>query len=502
MVTDWIRVCGRLFAAGVFAAGVATLAVCSAGAATATAASPPVTIKVARSDVGPAVSAGFVGIATEFWDVEKEVGTDSTKPDAAFEQLVRNLAPYGGLSLRIGGDSTDWSWWPVPGMKQPPWVRWTITPTWAAVTKRLADDLHAHLIIGINMEADSPQVATTELNQFQSHIGGSLPITFELGNEPELYSHFTFYDNKHGQAVLGRPKGYSYPDITSQWDRLAGALAHVRLAGPGYSGLNALQYTGQFMSASRRLSLLTVHTYPLKSSRCGGSKLQEGELFQPSSLESMSSELSSWTRLARQHGVPVRVDEMNSVTCGGSPSFSKTFGPGLWALNILPLYAEAGAVGVNFQTRPYTAQNLIQTQEGPSGWTANVQPEYYGMLAFAQLTPPGARMLQVTGSPAGVYAWAVHTPQGQTHVVVTNVTSYPQSTALEVAGARGSATVETLKAGSGGLSARAGVTLGGQKLSPSTGELIGTRVTATVHFRHGAYHVRVAPASAAIITLG
>ncbi len=498
MVTKWIRAHGAMLTAV-----AATLAVYGGGsAATASAAAPPVTIEVARSDVGPAISAGFVGIATEFWDVEKEVGTDSTKPDAAFEQLVHNLAPYGGLSLRIGGDSTDWSWWPVPGVQQPPWVRWTITPSWAAVTKRLANDLHAHLIVGLNMEADSPQLVNTELTQFQSRLGGSGPITFELGNEPELYSHFTFYHDKHGQAVLGRPKGYSYSDITSQWDRLAGPLAHVRLAGPGYSGLSALPYTSQFMSASRRLSLLTVHTYPLKSSRCGGAKLQEGELFQASSLESMSSQLSSWTSLAHRYGVPVRVDEMNSVTCGGSPSFSKTFGPGLWALNILPLYAQAGVVGVNFQTRPYTAQNLIQTNEGASGWTATVQPEYYGMLAFAQLTPPGARMLQVSTTPSGMYAWADRTPHGQTHVVVTNVSSQPRTAALKVAGARGSGTVEVLRAASGGLGARTGITLGGQELSPRTGELTGTRVTASVHSGHGAYRVTVAPASAAIITFG
>ena len=497
MVVEWIRARGALLVAL-----VAMLAFSGGTAASATAAASPVTINVGRSAVGPAISAGFVGIATEFWDVEKEVGTDSTKPDAAFEQLVHNLAPYGGLSLRIGGDSTDWSWWPVPGMRQPPWVRWTITPTWAAVTKRLADDLHAHLIVGLNMEADNPQVVNTELTEFQSHLGGAEPITFELGNEPELYSHFPFYNNKHGKAVLGRPKGYSYSDITSQWDRLASALAHVRLAGPGYSGLSALPYAGQFMSASRRLSLLTVHTYPLKSSRCGGAKLQEGELFQAGSLESMSAQLSSWTSLAHRYRVPVRVDEMNSVTCGGSPSFSKTFGPGLWALNILPLYAQSGAVGVNFQTRPYTAQNLIQTHEGASGWTANVQPEYYGMLAFAQLTPPGARLLRVSTTPSGMYAWAVHTPRAQTHVVLTNVTARPQSAALKVAGARGAATVEVLRAASGGLSARTGITLGGQQLSPTTGELVGRRVTATLHSKHGAYRVEVAPASAAIITLG
>ena len=472
------------------------------GSASVAEAATPVAINVSSAEAGPPVSAGFVGIATELWDVEKETGTNAAQPDVAFEQLVRNLAPHGGLTLRIGGDSTDWSWWPVAGMKQPPWVRWTMTPTWAAVTRRLVDDLHAHLIIGVNMEADSPQVATTEVNQIDSRIGGADPITFELGNEPELYSHFPFYHNARGQAVLGRPRGYSYSDITSEWNKLAKALAHSRLAGPGYSGLSALPYAGQFLGASRRVSLLTVHTYPLKSARCGAGKLQESELFQPSSLQTIADELSSWAGVGHHYGVPVRVDEMNSVTCGGSPTFSKTFGPSLWALNILPLYAEAGAAGVNFQTRPYTAQNLIQPNQTAAGWSVQVQPEYYGMLAFAQLTPPGSKMLRVTAGGDGLYAWAVRTPARQTHVVVTNVTGRPSIVAISTAGASGPATVEALRSKSGGLAASSGITLGGQTLSQSTGELTGKLITRTVHSSGGAYHLTVPPASAEIVTLG
>jgi hypothetical protein len=478
---------------------VALTAVANASAHAARAAASA-TVTVSRSSVGPAVAAGFVGLATEYWDVEKEVGTNPADPDTAFEQLARNLAPYGGLALRIGGDSTDWSWWPVPGMTQPSWVRWTMTPTWAAVTKKLADDLHAHLIVGINMEADSPGIARGEVREIASQIGSSVPITYELGNEPELYSKFTFYDNRHGRPVPGRPKSYSFPDITAQWNQIAHALPHVRLAGPGYSALSALPDVGQFLDGTRQLSLLTVHSYPLKSKRCGGGNLQESQLFQPASLQQLAAEVGSWTSLGRQHAIPVRVDEINSVTCGGMPHFSATFGPALWALNILPLYAEAGAVGVNFQTRPFTAQNLIQTRDTHSGWKVQVQPEYYGLQAFAQLTPPGSHMLQVSAMPGGLYAWAVLTPRGQTNVVVTNVTASTTTVAIRAAGARGAATIEALRAASGGLQSAGRVMLGGQTISPSTGQLTGTPVTTTVRSSHGTYDVTVPAASAAIIT--
>jgi Glycosyl hydrolase family 79 C-terminal beta domain len=486
-----------LAAVGAVLAVALTTAACAS--AKATRADAPTPISVSSSPAGPPVAAGFVGLATEYWDVEKEVGTDPSKPDDPFEQIVRNLAPYGGVTLRIGGDSTDWTWWPVPGMKQPPWVRWTMTPTWAAVTKKLADDLHAHLIVGINMEADSTTVASTEVHEIASNLG-SVPTTYEIGNEPELYSKFAFYNDSRGQPVRGRPKSYSSSDITDEWNRLAGAVPGVRLAGPGYSALKALPDISQFLDSARKLSLLTVHSYPLRSPRCGGHP-QESQLFQPATLQELADEVGSWTDVARGHGIPVRIDEMNSVTCGGLPHFSDTFGPALWALNILPLYAEAGAQGVNFQTRPFTAQNLIQTLETHSGWHVQVQPEYYGLLAFAQLTPPGSRLLQVTKMPNGLYAWAVRTPSGQTHVVVTNITASASTVGIHADGARGAATIEALQAASGGLNSAGRVTLGGQTISSSTGKLSGTPVTTTLLPSQGTYDVKVPAASAAIITL-
>lgn len=497
------RIRGRILCsvAAVLVSAAAGACAGAAHAAAAHAGAAPIKVSVRGSGVGPSVAAGFVGLATEYWNVETEVGTDPARPDVPFEQVTRNLAPYGTLSFRIGGDSTDWTWWPIPGVKQPIWVRWTMTPAWAAVTKRLVDDLHASLIVGLNMEANSQKVDDAELHAIQTNVGGSAPITFELGNEPELYAHFPFYRTKAGKFVLGRPKGYSYSEITSQWTQMAKALPNVRLAGPGYSSLKALPYVSQFLSATHRVSLLTVHTYPLKAKRCdGGANLQESQLFEPSSLQQMAAALTSWTTVAHHYGVGVRVDEMNSVTCGGSLGFSKTFGPALWALNILPLYAEAGATGVNFQTRPYTAQNLIQTDHTGSGWRVLVQPEYYGLLAFAKLTPPGSRILRVPAKlPQGLFAWAVRTPQGQTHVVVTNVTGAAATVRLKASGATGPGTMESLKS-AGGLGSSTGVTLGGQAISPLTGKLTGPLVTQKVRPSSGAYDVTVPAGSAQIVT--
>lgn len=461
-----------------------------------------VNVAVSSRPIGPGVAAGFVGLATEYWNVEQEVGIYASSPDLAFEQVARNLAPSGGFSLRIGGDSTDWTWFPIPGVKQPAWVRWTMTPTWAAVTKRLVDDLQAHLIIGLNMEANNLKIDDAEIHEIQTAVGGSGPITYELGNEPELYSHFPFYHDSAGQAVLGRPKTYSLSAMASQWNDMAKALRLARLAGPGYASLDALPYVGQFLDGTKRLSLLTVHTYPLKSKRCnGGATLQEGQLFDAPSLQGLASGVKSWSAVAHRDGVGLRVDEINSVTCGGQPGFTGSFGPALWALNILPLYAEDGIDGVNFQTRPYTAQNLIQTHYTKAGWRVIVEPEYYGLAAFAQLTPPGSRILSVSAPQDGLLEWAVRTPQGQTHVVISNVGSAAVNVAVRADGVSGNATTELLAAGAGGLTAQGGVRLGGQRVSEITGKLTGKLVTRTVRpTAGGAYVVSVPGASAEILT--
>jgi hypothetical protein len=387
-------------------------------------------------------------------------------------------------------------------MARPPWARWTLTPAWMAVAQKLLDDLHAHLIIGINMEADNPAVADTEVQAIRSGIGPSVPTTYELGNEPELYPVWPFYKVKGGPTVYGRPANYSFPQITSEWDKLAGHLGHIRLAGVGYSSFRALPYVGQFLIASPDLSLLTMHTYALTPQNCQqGGSLQESWLFDGNSLQNLASRVGAWATVGRAHKVPLRVDEINAVTCGGLANFSNTLGPALWALNILPMYAATGVNGVNFESRPNTAQNLIQPTDTASGWQVTVQPEYYGMLAFAQLTPPGSRILNVSPMPGGLLAWAVQTPAHTINVVVTNVTSRVRRFAIRPAGAEGPASTESLTSSAGNLAATTGVTLRGQTISPQTGQLAGTQIKSSVTPRNGIYDITVAPASATILTV-
>ena len=463
-------------------------------------------VSVTSAPVGPRVPDGFLGISMEYHSLEDYVGGNPRKPDPAFLQLLRNLAPTGTSVLRLGGDSTDWTWWPVPRMAPPGGAKFDLTPQYAALLKAVAQDVHAKLLLGINFEADSQKVAAYEEQQLTSHIGNSLIDAFELGNEPELYSAYSWYKARDGKGVYGRPRDYTPLAFLMDYAYIASALPKEPLAGPDSGSAQWLNLP-EFLHTQPRLSLVTLHTYPLRHCGPGAAPPAEAQLFWPSSLQLLANEVGSWVQIASARHLPLRIDEMNSVTCGGWPAVSGSFGPALWALNILPMYAEAGTVGVNFHTTPFTWQSLLEPVSKPvfiAGGLTAVQPEYYGLLAFAKLAPPGSQMLKSSVSSGdGLFEWADRTPSGQENVVLTNPSSVGGNVNVSVPSQTAPATVTMLR--SNGLSSTAQPTLAGQSLSASTGQLVGTVRSTSVKASgngHHTYEVRLPAASAAILSFG
>ena len=131
-----------------------------------------------------------------------------------------------------------------------------------------------------------------------------------------------------------------------------------------------------------------------------------------------------------------------------------------------------------------------------------MSPEYYGMLMFAEATPPGSHLETVgpTGVP-GVNAWATRAADGTVRVVLTNEGSTAHELAVRIPGKFKGATLTRLTAPS--ASARSGVTLGGQSFGPqtTTGVLAGPAQHAPVSEDDGRYAVELPPASAAMLVL-
>jgi len=465
---------------------------------------PGPAISVSSNATGPKVPNGFLGLSMEYHNLPDYVGLNPAKPNPTFLQLLKNLEPTGTPILRMGGDSTDWTWWPVPGMPRPGGAKFALTPRYAGTLKSIAQGVHGKLLLGINFEADSRQLAAYEENQLTRRIGSPWIDAFELGNEPELYHKYPWYKTRSGKRVPGRPGDYTVQAFIKDYANIAAGLPREPLAGPESSSTTWLNLP-EFLSTQPRLGLVTVHTYPLK--HCSpGARPTESQLFLPSSLQGLASEVAGWVKIAAARQLPLRIDEMNAVTCGGYLPVSGSFGPALWALNILPLYAEAGAAGVNFHTVPFSWQALIQPLHNrpvyKAGNQLRVEPEYYGLLTFAQLAPPGSQMLR-TSAPGktGLFEWADRTPSGTENVVVTNPSGSVANANVNVPSQSVPGQVTMLRSG-GGLGSINGVTLGGQALSSNTGQLTGPTQSTTVKPSGSGhtYALRVPSASAVILS--
>jgi hypothetical protein len=448
------------------------------------------------------IPAGFLGLSLENTAILPYAGTEPKKLDPVFLQLVRNLTPDQSPVLRIGGDSTDWAWYPVPGLTKPSGVRVTLTPRWVAVMHALASELNARLIMGIDLEADSRATAEGEANAFEHGIGKHWIEALELGNEPELYGTFTWYVAPNGVHVMGRPPGYDFRSYLNDFSAFASVLPGP-LAGPADGSASWMADTAQFLVAEPRVQVLTMHAYPVQTCFVGPSSPQYptvAHLLAPAATTGLADVFGPYAALAHSHHLPLRIDEINTDSCGDAPGVSNAFVSALWALDTLFELARVGVDGVNMHTYPQATYQLFTFAHSGRHWSAAVAPEYYGLEMFAQATPPGSRLITTTTTNGqGVIVWATRGADHRTRVVLINESANRLPIAL---GATGSApaTLERLRAP--GLTSTGGVTLGGQSFGArtTTGLLAGRPSIARLTAGAGHYVFALPANSAALVT--
>lgn len=459
-------------------------------------------ITVSNSAGGRPIPAGFLGLSLENSAIIPYAGRDPRALDPVFLQLLRNLTPGQSPVLRIGGDSTDWAWYPVRGLSKPKGVRVTLTPRWVAVMHSLAADLNARLIMGIDLEADSRTAADGEARAFERGIGKPRIEALELGNEPNLYSTLTWYVRPDGVHVEGRPPGYDFPSFLDQFTSFAKGLPGP-LAGPATGSPSWMADIGAFLAAEPRVRVVTVHRYPLQTCFVPQSSPEYptiGNLLAPNATTGLAGGVAATVALAHARHLPVRVDEMNTDSCGAAPGVSNAFVSALWALDALFEMARVGVDGVNIHTYPGATYQLFTFTRAARGWSASVAPEYYGLQMFARAAPAGSRLITTTTTNArGIKVWATRGRKGRTRLVLINESLDRRTIAVSAAGGR-RATLERLRAPR--LTSTTGVTLGGQSFGTrtTTGRLIGRSRVAKVVSRHRRYTFTLPAESAALVT--
>lgn len=491
---------------GVIALLVVVLVVANSGSSTLGIHQADTVVTIGKPLPINAIPSGFLGLSLEYSAVTDYAGTDARELNPVFLQLIRNLTPGQAPVLRIGGDTADWTWWPIAGVTKPPGVTFTLTPAWIDIAHELTTELGARLILGLNMEADNVQVAAAEAQALLSGVGATSIRAFELGNEPELYATFPWYRKPGGKGVYGRPRSYGFKAFLANFIEFAQGLPDVVLAGPEVGGPGWSAKLAQFLAGAPRIGIVTIHRYPLQVCFVKpGNPIYPSipNLLDANSSTGLADFFAPYVAIARAHKLPLRVDELNSVSCGPDRKVSQTFASALWSLDTLFEMARVGVDGVNIHTFPSAGYNLFAFTEHNGRWSGAVAPEYYGLLMFAQAAAPGSLLLDVSGQgDSTLKTWATQAPNGTVHVVVINKsTSRSRVVAVRVPGLAGTAQLERLSAPSAQSSD--GVTLGGRSFGAqtTTGTLAGAAQRDRVSTSSGAYVLRVPAASAAMLTL-
>jgi hypothetical protein len=473
-----------------------------------TPAPPPIDVQVSRTRVGRPIAPGFLGFSFEYKAVREYAGSNPAAINPVLVQLIRDLNPKQSPVLRIGGNSADQTWLPARGVKPNPSINFTLTPSWLATTRALAERTGGRLILDLNLKLNSAPEMVAEANAFETGIGARNIEAIEIGNEPELYRITPYYYRKPNHTpVYPRPKSFNRAAYVKEMAGFAKQLAGIPLAGPATGNFNWLTRLPKLFRIEPKLKVVSYHRYPLI--RCFSKPGDAGypsipNLLSPRAARGLLSGTGPYIALAHAHGATFRVDELNSVACKGQPGVSDTFASALWMLDTLFAMARTGVDGVNIHTLPEAIYHPFTFQQMDGRWQATVAPEYYGMLLFTEAAPPGSRLLSVS-TPANpdIRVRAALTPDGLIHVVLLNDSlTTDQTIALRSpTGAGKTAIVERLNA-PGGATATSGITLAGQSFGEetTTGTLTGKFQADHLTPTDGQYLIKLPASSAAMVS--
>jgi hypothetical protein len=474
-------------------------------------------LSVGRAPVGRPIPSNFLGLALEVNEIPRLSGATPQSVNPVFAALVRNLTPAGSPVVRIGGQSTDRAWWPVPGMSRPLGVTYGLTPAWTAAARSLAQATGARLLLGVNLEANRTRIDQLEGAQLVKGIGRQHIDALQVGNEPDLYTVTPWYRrlggrplpwySKAGTPVFARAPGYGPQDFVAELERTLKVLPRLPIAGPETGSAPWADAFDRLLSPHSQVRMLTSHAYGLIE--CVTDPSSPAYPSVPHLLSLAASRgvvdgITPYVALAHRNRAAYRVDELGSISCNGRAGVSDTLASALWVMDALFTLDSDGVDGVNLHTYPNSANGLFDFTSDHGQARGIVHPIYYGALMFAQAAPPGSRLLAVDGgSQPDLRAWATLGADHRVRVLLINDSLSSSALALVGAGS-GSASrpgmVSRLRSSS--AYATGGETLGGRTFGAATATgVLKAPVAQTVMPRDGSYPVTLPAGSAALLTL-
>jgi len=349
------------------------------------------------------LSPSFLGLGYESSAVAQS--NFFTAKNAPLVRLYRNLSPHG--LIRIGGNVSDHTKYLPDGAAAPHTER-EVT----IINHECLVDLGGFaratgwkVMWGLNLGSGSPEEAVQEAVAVASALGNQLH-SFELGNEVEALPRF-----KNSYAAY-------HAAFLEYKAAIRVAIPNAPFSGP--DSIGRMDWITSFAETeSSDIKLLTQHYYR------GGAKDPAStieKLLKPD--EGWESRLAKLQEISREHGIPFRINEVNSCYGGGKPGVSDTFGSALWCLDYMFRLAAHGAEGINLETdlnQLGWISHYSPIVHDPTG-NCTARPEYYGMLAFAAAGNGDLVKLTVDQPPGGINlsAYATKNPGGWYWITVVN----------------------------------------------------------------------------------
>jgi hypothetical protein len=451
----------------------------------------PVAVRIDLAHPGHPVPRRFLGLSFEATSLG-QIASYGAGGD--FVGLLRSLGP--GV-LRFGGVSADTRIaWSDAATPRPSWTSRTLGAGDLRRLGVLAARSDWRVLLTVGLAHYDPTAAAREVRAAARALGPSL-AGVEVGNEPDAYA-------RHG--FRAPPWNASRYDVEVRaYRRAIRRLApEVPLAAPGVSGSHTFVTWGRSVARTERPMLLTGHHYPLGCHQVPAPSITA--LLSADTRRLAGISLLRYMSVSRHSRIPFRMDEANSVSCGGRAGISNTFASALWATDYISQTMAAGVAGINLQGNPANCLGYSPVCASDPGRLAagllTVQPVWYALLLTRALI--GDRPIPTATSSTQRPNLAVRTllaADGSLHVVIVEEDppgSAPVAVSLHVGRRFGAATVLALTAPS--PEATAGVALGGSGVA-GDGSWHPRRQPASIPASGGEITVTVAPSSAALVTV-
>jgi hypothetical protein len=449
--------------------------------------------------------------------------------NTGLSSLFRLLSPTG--VLRLGGNSSEFTWWQTdaaaqaPTLQHPPgttdanWMPHELVPITPAAIDNLAGFLDAtgwKLIYGLNLGSGTPERDAEEAAYVFKTIGARL-LYFQIGNEPDLY---------HGDRNGLRPRDWAFPDYLANWVSFANAvsdrLPDAKFGGPDSGNMMdwPLLFAPQAPTQKSGIVALTSHYYA--EGPPDDPKMTIERLLSPDPR--IAANIPRVIAAGRAANLPYRMTEGNSCFRGGKPGVSDAFASSLWGADYMLNLAQMGCVGVNLHgggtkqiraalgghlpgesvaTRPDAAAtgSFYTPIAGDIDKGFFARPVFYGMMLASHFAGASLIANDFDAQGANATAYAAKTSGGHSIAVFNKDAARDLDIDLAIDGTSGAHQKHgrVWRLAGSSLDATSGVTLGGAQVAAdgSWSAVNEERLAA----RRGRFTVSVPHASAALILL-